>query len=152
MLRIRSSRDLALGGLFVAVGLFGLWSGAGLRLGTAIRMGPGYLPLILCYLLAGLGILIVLRGFLIPGPRLETWRLRPLLCVLVSVSFFALSIQRLGIVLTTLAAVAIAAPGDPTFRRREIFLLAGGLAIFSAAVFVVALGLPMPLWPPFLTR
>jgi hypothetical protein len=76
-----SVKDMWAGGLLVFVALLGLFINGGLfgigleqhALGTARRMGPGYMPMLVFWLLLGLGTLVVvtaLRGG--PDP-LEKW-------------------------------------------------------------------------------
>ena len=55
-------RDVAAGILFVAIGGWFVVSALELELGTALRMGPGYFPLVLAGLLILLGALVVIRG------------------------------------------------------------------------------------------
>ena len=54
-MRFDNLQDLLAGLLFAAFGAAALWFGQSLALGAATRMGPGYLPTILGWLLIGLG-------------------------------------------------------------------------------------------------
>ena len=65
-----------------------------------------------------------------------------------SLLVFALGIQRLGLFVTILLVVAVAALATPESRWREVVVMAVALAAFSTALFVRALGLPIPAWPP----
>jgi hypothetical protein len=51
--------SLLAGGVFVAVGIAFAVAATRYELGSALRMGPGYLPLVLGALLTGLGMLVV---------------------------------------------------------------------------------------------
>ena len=57
------ARDsLLAGGVFVVVGIAFAVAATRYELGSALRMGPGYLPLVLGAVLAGLGLIIVGQG------------------------------------------------------------------------------------------
>ena len=50
------SKDLWSGLMFAGFGVLALVMGNSLAVGTAIRMGPGYVPRMLSYILIGLGV------------------------------------------------------------------------------------------------
>ena len=54
--------DLAAGLVFIAIAAAFAWAALDVRMGTLLRMGPGYFPLVLSVLLAALGALMLLRG------------------------------------------------------------------------------------------
>ena len=54
------SKDLLSGLMFIAFGLAALYFGQKLALGTPVRMGPGYVPHMLSFILLSLGSIIVL--------------------------------------------------------------------------------------------
>ena len=56
------SADLCSGLLFAALGALILWAGADYALGTGSRIGPGYVPRLLGLLLAGIGLVLVVRS------------------------------------------------------------------------------------------
>jgi hypothetical protein len=62
-----NTKDLLSAGLFIAFAVIGLWLNQDHNLGTARRMGPGYMPMLVFWLLIGLGSL-VLAGGLFNGP------------------------------------------------------------------------------------
>lgn len=145
--RIGAPTDLVAGLFFTAVAALGLWLLRDVRLGTAMRMGPGFLPTAVCYGLLVLGLIMVGRSFFTAGAPLERWYLRPLALVLGAILAFALTIERLGLFVTILLVVAVAAFATPESRWREAILTALALAAFSTALFVKALGLPISSWP-----
>ncbi|MCC6467436.1 MAG: tripartite tricarboxylate transporter TctB family protein [Alphaproteobacteria bacterium] len=152
MLRIRNMNDLVVGGLLIAVALLALALAARLAGGSATSMGPGYVPRLICFLQIAIGIAIVLRGLAVDGARSVAWSFRPLLWILVSVAFFALTIERLGLVLSIFGLVMLSTLGHPRPRLVSAILLGLFMAAFSVAVFVLALGLPMLVWPAALMR
>ncbi len=135
--------------MFIAWGLFGLWVARDYPVGTALRMGPGYFPTMLCWLLIVFGSAIGLKGTAIEGEALERWYFKPLLSVVLSFLGFALLVERAGLPAAVIASMVIGAFGGPEFRLREQIILAVAFAAVSVGVFIYALGLPMDIWPNF---
>jgi hypothetical protein len=54
--------DVLSGLLFIAVAAFGLWVSRDYTVGTALRMGTGYVPRLLCWMLMGLGVIVLVQG------------------------------------------------------------------------------------------
>lgn len=150
MIRVRSPRDLATGLLLCAVAAAAIWLSRDLEYGSARNMGAGFFPRWVAILLLALGTFIALSGFAVDGPRLEriAW---PLAVPLVgSVVLFGVAVTQLGLLLTVALSVAVAAIAGRGYRRGEIVLLAAGMALFCAALFVWGLSLPMNLLPAIL--
>jgi hypothetical protein len=117
------------------------------RLGTPARMGPGFFPTILGGILAALGLTLAIPALLRDGDRLAFPRLRPMVAILIAIIVFALLLAPLGFVLAAAALILIAGLAEPELRPLEHVGLTLFLIAFSVAIFVVALGLPMNLWP-----
>ena len=147
MVGVRSRNELYVGLFMVACAAIGFWLTKDLRVGTGTRMGPGYMPMALCWILLALGAITIVRGFIVNGPATEPWKLRPVLVIAISIAFFGLAIERLGLVIAIFGLVTIGGFADPESKRWESLLLAIGLAAFCVLVFAKALGLPMPIWP-----
>jgi hypothetical protein len=145
--RLHINQDLVAGLMFVAWGIAGLWLGRKYPVGSAMRMGPGYFPLVLSWLLVGFGGFIAARGALIEGEELTRWYWRPLVMVLLSFLVFAALIDRAGLAPAAFFSIVVGAAGGPDFRPREAVVLAACLTAGAVALFIYALGLPMKLWP-----
>jgi putative tricarboxylic transport membrane protein len=145
--RVGAPTELAAGLFFMAVAALGLWLLRDVRLGTAMRMGPGFLPTAVCYGLLLFGLIMAGRSLVVTGPPLARWHIRPLALVLGSLLVFALGMQWLGLFLTTLLVVAVAALATPESRWREVVVIGVALATFSTVLFVRVLGLPIAAWP-----
>jgi putative tricarboxylic transport membrane protein len=146
--KLKSPKDFWAGAMFLAFGLFfALWAMARYRIGSSVRMGPGYFPAVLGALLALLGAVLVAGSLAIDGPRLPRFNLRPLLLVLASCVAYGYLMQPLGLVLATAALVVISALGGHEFKWKEVAALSAILVLFSVLVFVQGLALPFPLWP-----
>ena len=147
MISIRNRKEFFAGLFFLAFGLGAVWVARGYPMGTAVRMGAGYFPIMLGGILALLGLVIVVKSFSGengPLPRL-VWR--PLLLISISVVLFAVLINLFGLILTAVILVFVSGLGGVSFRWRESLVLGVMLAMLSAGLFVYGLGLLFPLWP-----
>jgi hypothetical protein len=68
------SKDLLSGLMFIAFGMTALYFGQKLALGTPVRMGPGYVPHMLSFILLSLGSVIVLATLFRTADRPEKER------------------------------------------------------------------------------
>ena len=146
MVRVRSPQDLGAGAMFVLIGAAGLYFGQDLTVGSASRMGPGYFPTLLSYLIIVVGLVVGARGFTVDGPPIEPIHMRPLFAILAAILAFGLLIDRIGLALTTALLTIGAAYARRHVDLKETLLLAIGLALFAVGVFVYALTQPLPAW------
>ena len=68
------SKDLLSGLMFIIFGMVALYFGQKLALGTPVRMGPGYVPRMLSFILLSLGSIIVLATLFRQADRREKER------------------------------------------------------------------------------
>jgi len=150
MIRVRSPRDVAAGLLFCAVAAAAIWLSGDLEYGSTRHMGAGFFPRWIAILLLALGAFIALRGLAVEGPRIERidWRLA--LPILASVVVFGITVLPLGLLLAVALSIVAASFAGRHYHRAEIALLAIGMALFCAALFVWGLSLPIDLLPPWL--
>ena len=145
------------GALFVVIGLAFAIGALGYELGTAVRMGPGYVPLVLGAVLTLLGVALVATG-LIRRDRLVDeaaeargdipWR--AIVLILAAVIIFGAGIEPLGIVPILLITAFVAAIADRRTSLRDAALIAIGLTVLCVLVFVVLLQLRLPVFGPWL--
>ena len=145
-----SCRDL----LFIGVAVLGLWVSRNYPVGTALRMGTGYMPRLLLWILLGLGGIVLVLGLRESDPRKATeaadgsaWR--PVVFVSLSLVVFALAIERLGLVLSVLLLTAIGAVAARGLRPLETVVAAAVLMVLCWLIFIVGLSLTIPTWPEF---
>lgn len=147
-MKVKSPKDFWAGLMFIAFGLGAMGiSLTHYQFGTAVRMGPGYFPTVLGGLMATLGLIILIGSLTVEGPKVPKFNFRPLLLVLIGVLAYGYLMKPLGLVLATVALVAISALGGHEFRIKEVVILSVVMAVFSIAVFVKGLTLPFPLCP-----
>lgn len=151
--RIRNHGELGAGLLYLAVGAVILFVGNAYTMGAAARMGPGYFPRIVGLLLLFMGVGALARALLRGGDALEAIAWRPLLLTPLAVLVFALALQPLGLLLASLLLIAIGSLASRSFEYdRATLLWLGLLVVLSAVVFVLGLGLPLPLLGAWFTR
>lgn len=151
-MKVKSPKELWAGLMFIGFGLFAaVWAVVHYQMGSAVRMGPAYFPVVLGGLLVLLGLLVLIESFTMEGPKVPAFHFRPLGLVLLSGVAYGYLMAPLGLVLATAALVFISAFGGHEFRWKEVLVLSVVLAVFSVLVFVKGLTLPFPLWPEALS-
>ena len=145
---IKSPKDFWAGLMFVAFG-GGMATIAVLnyQMGSAVRMGPAYFPVVLGSILAILGLILLARSVALKGEKVPTLHFRPLLFILVACLAFAYTLKPLGLTGATLLLVFISAFGGHEFNWKEVAILYVVLIVFSVLVFVKGLTLPFPICP-----
>jgi hypothetical protein len=146
-MRVRSPKDFWAGLIFVAIGGGFVLLAQEYRLGDMHRMGPALFPSLVGALLAALGAFIALRAFALDGPPVPRFEARPILVSLLAIVLFAIALQWVGLVAAVAVLVLIGANAARDVRLLDVLALAAGMIVFSVAVFVWLLGLPLPLWP-----
>ena len=146
MLRVKSPQDIGAGVVFLLIGLAGLYFGGELALGTAARMGPGYFPRLLSFMIIAVGVAVALQGITVEGPPVEPLRVRPIAFIIGAILAFGWLIERIGLALTAVLLTLIAAYARREVKLGETVLLGIGLGIFTVAVFVHLLGQALPAW------
>lgn len=145
--RIRHPQDFFSGLLFIAFGLITVIVAQNYKFGTAVRMGPGYFPMVLGWIMVALGALTSLRSLWLDGPPIPKMALRPILMVTLGVLAFGALIDPLGLVVAALALFLISALGGHEFKIKEVLLLFVLLTAVSVGLFVYGIGLTFKVWP-----
>ncbi len=146
-MRIRSPKDFWAGLIFVAIAAAFILLAQQYRLGDLNRMGPAMFPTLVGALLAALGAIVVLRAFVLDGEALPRFHARPIGVSLLAIVLFGVALQWLGLVAAIAVLVLVGAYAARDVRPMENLALAAGMILFSVAIFVWLLGLPLPLWP-----
>jgi hypothetical protein len=151
-LAVLTRRNVLAGLMFMALAVFALWVSRDYPVGTALRMGTGYVPRLLSWILLGLGLLIALTDIWsradeeIDGESLPV--LRPLFFVTLSIVVFGLTIERFGLVIAIMLLVMIGSLAGQGRRWVEAMIAGLAMAVASVAIFIWGLGLSIPIWPP----
>ena len=123
----------------------------GYQLGTPLRMGPGYFPLVVGAIVAVLGLAVVIKG-LINGEVISFGAIpwRAVTVIVVAVVFFGFAVRRLGFVPTSAVAALLTTLASRRMRPLTAVAVAAGLTVAATLIFVVGLQLRIPLWGPWL--
>lgn len=138
--RILATRDFWSGMLFAAFGVAALTLGYDLRIGTAARMGPGFVPHAIGWILVGFGALIASKGFLAHAEEIGAIAWRPVILIVLSVVAFALLLQPAGLLPAIVALIALSVLAGRDGRLGQ----AVGLAAFLVVISSPARGRPAP--------
>ena len=146
-MHIRSPKDFWAGLIFVTIGAGFILMATQYRYGDMHRMGPAMFPTLVGALLALLGAVIAARGLVLSGEPVPRFHFRPLAVSLLAIVLFGIALTSLGLVAAVAVLVLVGAYAARDVRPLENVALAAVMVLFSVAVFVWLLGLPLPLWP-----
>jgi hypothetical protein len=144
LMRILTTRDFWSGALFIVMGTSALVLGHDLRAGTAARMGPGYVPHAIGWILIALGTAIAFKSCFAGAERIGAFHLRPVILIVLSVVAFALLLQPAGLLPAMLALIALAVPAGREARFREAVGIAVFLALLCTGIFKIGLEMSFP--------
>lgn len=135
------SKDFLAGLMFIAFGLAALYFGRKLAMGTAVRMGPGYVPSMLAYIMMGLGFLITIVALVTASEPAEAPKWKPITLVTIGIVVFALLFERAGLFPALVALILISSAGGEEFKLTEVL---GNMAVLTAiCIIVFKVGLSM---------
>lgn len=160
---MKSQKDFFSGVMFLVCGLAFAIGARNYTFGTGARMGPGYFPMMLGIILAGLGVLIMIQSFLKRvegGEKIGKWAWRPLAFIIGGNLLFGVllgglpkfGIPAMGMMVAIYGLTIVVSMAGERFNWKEVLTLATVLAILSYCAFILLLKLQFPVWPSFLTR
>lgn len=141
--------DLVGGVALTSVGaLAGLYSYQ-YDLGTLRQMGTGMFPFCLAVLLALVGIVLIAVSLFEQDRELQDGikiELRDVLCVLLAIFAYGLTVESAGLIISTFISIAICSiPCQLTWLGR--LALGAGVAVVCYAIFILGLAMTIPVWP-----
>jgi putative tricarboxylic transport membrane protein len=144
-------KDVWSGLIFIAMGAaFALTSQFGLRIGSGLNMGPGYFPRFLGIVLALLGIIILIGALNKANSPIGKVSWRGIGLVTAALFYFGFGVRTLGLVPAIMGCVVMASLASDRVSILRALTIAAVLTVFASALFVYALGLPIPLIGPWL--
>lgn len=146
-----SRNDLASGAMFVAFGTYFALEAMKYEFGTPFRMGPGFMPVVLGGILVALGIAVAAKGLGKPDEDAPTpWPWRGIALVLGVILFFAATVRGLGFIPVVAITAFVTAISSSRNNALSALVIAIGLTVLCYLVFVVGLGMLVPLFGPWL--
>jgi hypothetical protein len=144
---IRAPKDFWSGVIFLIFGLSAVFIGRDYTMGSAGRMGPAYFPTILGWLLAAAGAISVVRSITTKGDSegLGRFAVKELMLVVVATVLFGVLMRGAGLVAAVIVLVLMSGYASTKFKPLPFVAVAIGMAVFTVLVFIVGLGLPMPI-------
>ena len=146
-----SLKNVLSGLIFIGIGIAFAYASLGYEMGRAVRMGPGYFPLVLAGILILFGAIIFVQA-LFSGPDavpMSAIPWRGLVCLIGALIFFGLTVRGLGLVPSLFLTVFMAAMAS---KRTGLFgarVMAVAITLLCLGLFVWALGLTLPLFGPW---
>ena len=140
-----NNKDVWAGLLLIAIGAVAILIARNYTFGTALRMGPGFFPIVLGALLILFGLYVLASGLRSGEAIKGSWSPRALVILPLSLVLFGLLMERGGFVPAMLVLIFASATASTEFKFVEVLLFSLALTAVSVAVFVWGLGLPYPL-------
>lgn len=148
--RINNHQNFFTGIFFSTLGSIVAYGSLKYPLGSAMRMGPGYFPLLLAATLVVIGLFVIAQALAIDNAetrRIESLSLRPITLIAAGVLLFAFSVQSLGLIVATIGLVTVSGVAYKGFRWSELAILGLTLSAFAVGVFAYGLRLPFQALP-----
>ena len=135
------SKDFLSGVMFIAFGLIALYFGRNLAVGTTVRMGPGYVPHMLSYIMLVLGLVIAVIALIAGSEVVEAPKWKPITMVTIGIIAFALLLETTGLFPALVALVLISSLGGDEFKLWEVVANTAVLTVLCVLVFKVGLSM-----------
>ena len=160
-MKIKSQKDFFAGLMFMVVGIAFAWGATNYNIGEGARMGPGYFPLVLGVLLAGLGAFIIFEALVVEtedGEPIGKWAWKPLGFIIGANLLFgvllgglpSIGLPAMGMVVAIYGLTFVSSLAGDEFSFKENLVLATVLAIGSYLAFIMLLKLQFQVWPSFI--
>jgi len=132
--------------MFLAIGAVAIWMAQDYPVGSALRMGPGYFPIVLSGIMILFGIYELVLGIMKPDPVKGTWSIRALIILPLAAVLFGILMEHGGFIPALVVLVFVSAAASNEFKLMEVLISAVVLTIGSVGLFIYGLGLPYPLF------
>ena len=143
----RALKDILAGSIFIALGGAFALGALAYNIGTPLRMGPGYVPLVLGGILVALGAAIIIKGFIAgEGEEIGFVDVRAVVLIVTAVLFFGITVRGLGVIGALFGATLLAALARSRTSWVTAIVIATGITALSVVVFIFALRLRLPLF------
>lgn len=141
------AQDLLAGFLFIAFAGGMLWLNMEHPIGTARRMGPGYMPMLALWLLGGVGVAVVLGGLFSGTNAIGRFAWRDMGVILAAMIVFGLTVERLGFIASITLCVVIASFAEKKYRPIRVVGLVAFLLSLCWFLFIWYLDIRIPVFP-----
>ena len=132
--------------MFLGIGGVAIYMAQDYPMGSALRMGPGYFPIVLGGLMGLFGIYELILGVMKSDPVKGNWSVRALIVLPLAAVVFGIMMEKLGFVMALVALIFVSAAASREFKFLEVLISAVVITLASVGVFIYGLGLPYPLF------
>lgn len=143
----KKSKDVWSGLIFIGVAILFLLSGRSLAIGSASHIGPGLFPVIICLILGLTGAVILFRGLFFGADNIVGFEVKPLILVIGTFVLFALIVNQLGLIISGAISILMTSYAAGKVRCLESMIFVPVLLMFCILIFILGLGVPLPLLP-----
>lgn len=140
-----SNRDFLAGLMFISIGAVAMFMSRDYPMGSALRMGPGYFPMVLGGIMVGFGILVMIQGLKSQEKVQGNWSLRALFILPLATVIFGVLMEETGFIPALVVLIFISAAAGDQFKWLEVLAMAIALTAACVGLFIYGLGLPYPL-------
>ena len=145
----RNPKELWIGVIYIAIGAVAIYLCQDLDMGRAGKMGPAYFPTILSYLLIGVGVVSLVRSFILQGTPAGGLAFKGLVLVSLAIVLFGLLVRGAGLAIALPLLVIVSAYASSRFKWKHALAMAAGISVFCILVFQQGLGIPLPILGPW---
>ncbi|MDR3221689.1 MAG: tripartite tricarboxylate transporter TctB family protein [Candidatus Accumulibacter sp.] len=141
---VRNPKELWIGIIYVFIGSVAIYLCQDLDMGRAGKMGAAYFPTILSVLLIVVGVISLVRSFVVTGLPIERFAIRGMALITLSIVLFGVLARGAGLAVALPVLVIVSALASVKFRWSSSLLMSVGITIFCVVVFLKGLGIPLP--------
>jgi hypothetical protein len=144
-LELRNNKDFWAGIMLIGIGAAAMVMARGYRFGSAMRMGPGFFPMVLSGILVLFGVAIMITGLVSKEKIKESLSVRALILLPLALILFGILMNFAGFIPAVVMLVFVSAAAGKEFKLTEVLLLTVTLTVLAVALFIWGLALPYPL-------
>lgn len=142
---LRSNKDFLAGLMLIGVGAVAMFISRDYPMGSALRMGPGYFPMVLGGIMVAFGIVVIIQGLRSQEKVQGNWSLRALFVLPLATVVFGVLMEEAGFIPALVVLIFISAAAGDQFKWIEVLVMAIALTAACVGLFIYGLGLPYPL-------
>ncbi|MFG1466487.1 tripartite tricarboxylate transporter TctB family protein [Xanthobacter sp. DSM 24535] len=144
---IWSEQDFLSGVMFFLIGGIARYISYDYPLGSFSALGSGAFPMLLTWALMLIGVVLIVRSFFVPGAAAAGWNPWALAMITLAIFSFQFLIDRVGLAVSMLCLIALAALGGREARPKELAVFSAILIGLSIGLFIYGLGIPIKALP-----
>ena len=142
----RTNRDFWAGVFFMFVGAAAMIIARDYPFGSALRMGPGYFPIVLGGICVLFGLYVLIKGVITNEKIVGNLSLRALVVLPAATWIFGVMMETVGFIPALFVLMYTSALAGKEFKFLEVTIMAVVMTAMCTGLFIYGLGLPYPLF------